>query len=1132
MVTMRTVATIADRVRLARRYVRAVDLARDFRDPRALDGYVVTASVRQAIDRLNDGLRSGSTQRAFRVTGPYGSGKSSFGLFLAKLLSRDPDAMAIAAVAGASGSAEVPGFKPLLVVGRRASFAGDLVDAVRAALGNSADAVLGPIADPSIPPDAGHAALSALAAVIAYARHVHATEGNAVLVLVDEMGRYLEHAAGNPRTEDPTIFQRLAELAGGSASVPIAVVAFLHHRFSDYVAGLGEWIEAEWSRSAERFEEIVLADSVEQTLHLLSNALVADVPHDVAVTRRAHAIFSEAGQRGLFSTAASELRRLGPQLYPLHPAAVAGLASVARRFGQNERSIFGFMQALEPAGLRRFALDRRYGPGDWYRLPMLFDYLHGQGDLRLRSPDRERRWHLALDAVAQSGDMADLDVDVLKCVCLLAVLAPVPGLRGTADAIAWCLDANLAAVEASLSRLSARSLTYRRPGRDEYSLWSSSSVDLDHWLEEARARVPASPRVDAAIAALPPGRGVVAHRHYHRTGTLRSFAVRALPLSGAVGLPAENEGSITVLPVHPDEDPQAARTIAAAVSSAGGPLAFVCLHRVDPADVRWAHELAMWRWIRENCGELRVDDLARAEVGARVAAAEIALSEAVSPLASLGRGGDVWLHEGREVPVTSAGDLSRLLSHACDEVFNQTPILRNELINRAKLSTAAASARMRLLELMVTREASEHLGLDGAPPERTVHLALLHASGMHREIEPGVFGFDAPTTDPLGWRPVWDRIETLVAGRGLIRFDDLTAELAKPPYGLRAGPALPVIAAFMLRHRREIALMERGSFQPEATAAHFMRLAKNPGHFALRYLAADTAGRNVVARLSRELSILPRGETVEPAVKAVTEALYAWWRKLPTFTLETGAISETAKAVRLALKKGREPVDLLLGELPAACGAKRGDAVDVDAFVERLNAALDELSDAEPKVRALTTAALVDAFGVRSRAALREQVIADYGPHLLGLTDFRLRQFVDRAMADGVDEPRWLDGIAGLLAGRRPDNWNDASLETFAFEVRDLADRLARWLVATRRGIAAGTAIRTVHVVSPDGREQVVVVRPGRQSGAAEEVARQIRRLTANLPDADRLLGALLAERLADAPTRGALGRAKTGSDS
>ena len=124
-------SSIASRIAIRRRYVRSVDLARDADDPDALDGYVVTPSVRDAAVRLVAGLSSDSRQRAYRVVGPYGAGKSAFGVFLAQLFRERGDGSAsklFAEAAGRSASAEA--WTPVILTGRRISFARELLRAV------------------------------------------------------------------------------------------------------------------------------------------------------------------------------------------------------------------------------------------------------------------------------------------------------------------------------------------------------------------------------------------------------------------------------------------------------------------------------------------------------------------------------------------------------------------------------------------------------------------------------------------------------------------------------------------------------------------------------------------------------------------------------------------------------------------------------------------------------------------------------------------------------------------------------------------------------------------------------------------------------------------------------------------
>ena len=73
------------------RFHRSVHLERDFYTENALDGYVLTATAREMVSRVIATLGNETTSKAWSLTGPYGSGKSAFALFAAKLLG-DPDA--------------------------------------------------------------------------------------------------------------------------------------------------------------------------------------------------------------------------------------------------------------------------------------------------------------------------------------------------------------------------------------------------------------------------------------------------------------------------------------------------------------------------------------------------------------------------------------------------------------------------------------------------------------------------------------------------------------------------------------------------------------------------------------------------------------------------------------------------------------------------------------------------------------------------------------------------------------------------------------------------------------------------------------------------------------------------------
>ncbi|MYK30442.1 MAG: hypothetical protein F4051_01595 [Boseongicola sp. SB0670_bin_30] len=1009
---------------------------------------------------------------------------------------------------------EVPAYRPIVMPGRLASLTTDLAaatqDVARAEFGESAELARMAGRELDRRTAAGGTDVKAvLDCLTECSERLHSETGKGLLLLIDEMGRYVEFAATNPGSEDPSVFQQLAERAGGSPNNGLAVVGFLHHRFGDYVATLGDWLEGEWRRSSERYEEISFHESHEQLLYLLSEALVTRRAHTAAVKRAAGSLYQEAGERGLFALPSDDLLAIGDKLYPFHPGALACLWSCSRRFGQNERSVFAFLQSSEPFGYQDFAHKTGYGGASWYRIDDVHDHLASQGSLRFQSRDREKRWEMGQDALLVFGDLLSAKARrVLKAVSLVAVLEPMPGMAADVDTLAWLLGCDKDDVRKALAALEKRGVIHRRESLADWSLWSHSSVDLDQWMDKARAAVPEMRRLDEELSQVTSLRSMVAQRHYHRTGTLRSFAVRV----GEETMQADSlaDGLVVVRPAYPDEDPAQVRRQASLMSMQLGPLAVVRIQPIALGHLAVARDLACWRWIRTNCGELRIDDFARAEVERRVRNLENELRGWLLPFgqANTAERRVDWLHQGKVARIESRAELNRFLSDVCDRTFDKAPILRNELVNRDKLSSAVAAARMRLLGLMIDEERKEFLGLAGAPPERTIYLSMFHDSGMHRETESGMrFGEPGPD-DPRGWMPAWRQIDDLSHGAESVGVDTVISRLREPPVGLRAGPALLLIAAYMLRHRGSIALMERGSFQPEITQAHFMRLAKSPKHFALRRIGA-VENMEVLGALVEGLSIW---SDQRPGVdlKEVVEALFRWWRHLPEFARVTRTVNPMARDVRAILRKATEPVELLLERLPRACEAMGTDGIQAERYALRLDAALTELGDALPKLRGRVEASVLQAFGTRSIGELRKQIVADYADHRLELGSYEIRAFVDRALKEDVDDEDWIDGVVGLIVGRRLEGWDDTLADRFSFEIRGMAQRLARRLTLIRVGKARSAPVRAIHLTTSDGEERSLYLRDGSQEEG--DLKARIRTVLAGAQRPDAVLVDLLGE--------------------
>ena len=75
---------VSDLMRINPHFRRSVQVELDYKDPRSTSGYVATEFVVHCFDRIRQAFAKNNTQRSWRLTGDYGSGKSAFTLTLAK----------------------------------------------------------------------------------------------------------------------------------------------------------------------------------------------------------------------------------------------------------------------------------------------------------------------------------------------------------------------------------------------------------------------------------------------------------------------------------------------------------------------------------------------------------------------------------------------------------------------------------------------------------------------------------------------------------------------------------------------------------------------------------------------------------------------------------------------------------------------------------------------------------------------------------------------------------------------------------------------------------------------------------------------------------------------------------------
>src|SRR6266487_3880291 len=247
-----------------------------------------------------------------------------------------------------------------------------------------------------------------------------------------------------------------------------------------------------------------------------------------------------------------------------------------------------------------------------------------------------------------------------------------------------------------------------------------------------------------------------------------------------------------------------------------------------------------WQWISENVPELANDTYAAEEVTRQVISSKRMLEKRIYTSLGVQQSIDhmeaLWFCKAKPIIIPDRRSLFARLSDICDEIYHQAPHILNELVNRDALSSAASSARLRLIELILASSSKLLMGLDplSKPPEMSIYLSLCKKTGLHQETPGGwALAVPSPEQDISNVRPTLLRILEILKDQRDNRVSVVTtfSELRTAPYGVRAGLVPIFLAILAIIHRQDLAFYENGSFLREISGHDFRRLIKAPTSF-------------------------------------------------------------------------------------------------------------------------------------------------------------------------------------------------------------------------------------------------------------------------------------------------------------
>ncbi|MDC0250604.1 hypothetical protein OAK11_00590 [Candidatus Pelagibacter sp.] len=1000
-----------------------------------LDHFVFHDTSKKVLNQISSSLLN-SNQSGFTLTGPYGTGKSSLALFLKALISKEN---AIKKQAESIAKFNNKHLFSRVFLNKKSWFTLNVIGSKDDPIDSIAEQIDQTVKEnwisKGIPSSLKTKTKKTVAGVIKSLNNLVSElnkKNHGLILIVDEMGKFLDYASSVG--SDLNLFQEIAENFSNNRlnkeGEPV-FIGILHQPFEEYASSLGRTVQEDWQKIQGRFEDIPFSINSEETAHLIAKAIKQKKTGPEFIKLANSIIKTISGKPN--KSYADVLSKCNP----IHPLVTLLLNPISRqRFGQNERSIFSFLNSGEPNGFLYF-LQNSDDKNEIYTLDKLFDYLQVNLEPSIIVSNIGQAWSEAADSIRRAESLDDKEViKVAKCISLIDLFGKNISLFPSKEILSNCLDISQNKLTKILKDLESKKIIVFRKFKNAYALFSGSDIDLDKLTELNKSKI--KDDYDIILSQLPQLQPIVAKKHFHETGTQRIYQRFCLVLTNIKKAVEE----IVRLDISP---------------ASAGAFIFLCKTKEDtqkdfedklkelsqipfPKPViigtsknfneffNYALEIAALKRVKSTVDAIEGDAIAKKELNGRLTAYQNLLFNSLY----LNFENADWTFNKNKVKENNLSSIASLISN---EVFKLTPIIHNELVVRDRLSSMSMSGASNLLNRVFNNSDLKNLGMEGNPSEFGIYLSLIKSNNLH--IKKGdEFVISIENTNNKSIKTIYDEFLKLIKGsKEAVNVSDIYAHFVKQPYGIKIGLLPILIGIFFKATEASCAFYNKDEQGRESLITEFdqkiaERLYHMPETLKIMFVKIEGEKQIILDEFKSyvEKNFLNNKPIENPTPLYVLKPVVVKAYKLPSYSRKTRNFKDQRVLVlRDELLSTQNPYELLYKKIPEICGTDEPKKLieEFDKVYSELNKAYDRLID-EFKTK------IIKIFKSDSHISDIDFETIKAWAKKIG------KQDPFSAKIDELDENKWLEQVISYAASKPANEWNDKDYQEASLKIEEM----------------------------------------------------------------------------------------------
>lgn len=955
--------------------------------------YVVTPNATKIFERIFSS--ESSSNKSFTIIGNYGTGKSTFLWALEKNLLKEKIFFS------AKLNDKYQSYQFLKIVGDATS----LTYAFQKVLGLNNDATSREILEE-----------------LEKRRKTADKKKAGFVVLIDEFGKYLEHINKNKESNDLYLLQLVSEWANDADKNTYFLIT-LHQNFVSYSSSLDLIDKQEWEKIKGRFVELLFNEPVEQLLFFASNQL-EEIEIPKAYKKEFNKLNDEIIKSNLVNFSQTSTSGLSEKLFPLDWLSANILVQSLQRYGQNERSLFTFLNDFNKSGK---------GNNVYFNVNSVYDYLIKtlSSDIENYNNPHRPQWLSSMRALERAElnftDDYIIASHILKTLCLVNIFGKAGGKFDESFAINYIgatSNFQSADIKRAIEKLEKTGIIRYYKHSNKFNFLEGTDIDIEQELTNISKEIATNFSIAEELVKLITFPVENAKRHSFETGTPRYFEYRIL---------------------NDLED------IKLATGALDGYINLVFNANIKEKEVEKASKKFVCNLfvVYKNSNEIYNEiftiskyKLLLVKFAADRNATNLLLEELHYHINKLERLvlqnlysnsiDNVWYYSGKVEIITSKKDVNSLLSKICDEEFDKTPILKNELFNRENLSPQINTARKFLFRKVLEFENDALLGFEESkfPPEKSIYFSLLKNTGIHAKKN-GIYEFNEPSSP--SFKSIWNECDSfLVSAKSSKRnIGELYEILKTKPFKLKKGFIEFWIPLFLIIKKEDYALFhETNGFIPFISEDVLDLIHKSPTNYAIK--SYDISGLNIsLLRGYEELVNASNKKGTKSAFLSIFGNFLRFYRGLNEYSINTKKLSDKAIKLREAIKNAKEPEDALFNQFPNALGfhslSIKEDAEALKNYTFHIQDAIRELRSCYDSLIDRIELTIQESFDCENISFIdyKKMITDKLNSIQVNLLSPEQNIFFKRIFSPLDDRASWLKSVADVALNKSIDKMSD-----------------------------------------------------------------------------------------------------------